>query len=186
MGVHLAGILLAGVGLAWLVRAAYDAARPGAPTPRSQPARRSSPCRVVLAPAWTERAHYDERGADYIRGAADSTTRPTDGTSTGCVAIVKPAATAGSTPGCAPTGARVRVGFVPVHAWLADRDVDAIGFTFRTIPSLSNDIEARFDETNPAQYQMFNVRYLILPSDRKPRGARDARRAERAATGSTR
>ena len=55
-----------------------------------------------------------------------------------------------------------------MHAWLADRDVDAIGFTFRTIASLSNDVEASFDETNPAQYEMFNVRYLILPPDRKP------------------
>jgi hypothetical protein len=55
-----------------------------------------------------------------------------------------------------------------VHAWFADRDVDAIGFTFRTIASLSTDTEPAFDETNPADYQMFNVRYLILPSDRQP------------------
>jgi hypothetical protein len=65
-------------------------------------------------------------------------------------------------------GARYLVGSVPVHAWLANRDADAIGFTFRTIPSLSNDVEAAFDETNPAQYEMFDVRYLILPSDRPP------------------
>jgi hypothetical protein len=60
------------------------------------------------------------------------------------------------------------VGDVPVHAWLADRDVDAIGFVFRTITSLSTDIEVAFDETNPAQYQMLNIRYLILPVDRQP------------------
>jgi hypothetical protein len=55
-----------------------------------------------------------------------------------------------------------------VYAWLADNDVDAIGFTFRTLGSLSTDVEAAFDETNPAQYEMFNIRYLILPSDRQP------------------
>jgi hypothetical protein len=51
---------------------------------------------------------------------------------------------------------------------LANRDVDAIGFTFRTIASLSTDVEAAFDENNPAQYEMLNVRYLILPSDHPP------------------
>jgi len=55
-----------------------------------------------------------------------------------------------------------------VYAALANRDVDAIGFTFRTIASLSTDVEAAFDETNRAQYEMLNVRYLILPSDRQP------------------
>jgi hypothetical protein len=57
---------------------------------------------------------------------------------------------------------------VPVYAWLCGRDVDAVGFTFRTIASLSNDTEAAFDETNPADYEMFNVRYVILPPDRRP------------------
>jgi hypothetical protein len=46
--------------------------------------------------------------------------------------------------------------------------VDAIGFTFRTLASLSNDVEAAFDEANPAQYEMFNVRYLLLPAERPP------------------
>jgi hypothetical protein len=60
------------------------------------------------------------------------------------------------------------VGSVPVHAWFADRDVDAIGFFFRTIASLSTDTEPYFDEANPADYQMFNIRYVILPPDRQP------------------
>jgi hypothetical protein len=65
-------------------------------------------------------------------------------------------------------GRDYRVGYVPVYAWLADRDVDAIGFTFRTLSSLSTDVEAAFDETNPAQYQLFDVRYLLLPTGRQP------------------
>jgi hypothetical protein len=65
-------------------------------------------------------------------------------------------------------GKQYKVGFVPVHAWLANHEIDAIGFTFRTVTSLSTDIEAAFDETNPAQYEMMNVRYLLLPSDRTP------------------
>src|SRR5206468_11488603 len=42
------------------------------------------------------------------------------------------------------------------------------GLVFRTITSLSTDIEVAFDENNPAQYQMLNIRYVIVPFDRKP------------------
>jgi hypothetical protein len=65
-------------------------------------------------------------------------------------------------------GEQYRVGSVPVQAWLADRGIDAIGLVFRTITSLSTDIEVAFDENNPAQYQMLNIRYVIVPFDRKP------------------
>jgi hypothetical protein len=65
-------------------------------------------------------------------------------------------------------GAAYKIGYVPVHAWLADRGVDAIGFTFRTVQSLSTDPEAAFDETNPAQYQAFDVRWLLLPAGHPP------------------
>jgi hypothetical protein len=56
---------------------------------------------------------------------------------------------------------------VPVYAWLLTRDVEAIGFNLRTL-SLSGDVEVRFDETNPAHFDLFNIRYLLLPSDRQP------------------
>jgi hypothetical protein len=65
-------------------------------------------------------------------------------------------------------GQKYTIGFDPVYAWLADQDVDQVGFTFRTINSLSTDIEANFNEYNPAQYQMLGIRYLLLPNDRTP------------------
>ena len=123
---------------------------------------------LLLAPAWIERAHYDERGADDIHAQqlADATEgRDVDR----LLAIAKSRGGGRVYAGLRGNwGQQYRVGQVPVHAWLADRDVDAIGFTFRTVASLSTDTEARFDETNPADYQMFGVRYLLLPSDRPP------------------
>jgi len=56
-------------------------------------------------------------------------------------------------------GEDYRVGEVPVLAWLADQSVDEVGFTFRTIASLSTDIEASFNEDDFAQYQMLGIRY---------------------------
>jgi hypothetical protein len=55
-----------------------------------------------------------------------------------------------------------------MYAWLADHDVDQVGFAFRTLNSLSTDIEASFDERNLAQYEMLGIRYLLLPAGRRP------------------
>ena len=130
---------------------------------------------LVLAPAWTERAHYDRAGAALIRRqqAADATDgrdlerldRDREGSRR------RPR----RTPGCARNlGSSTRVGESPCTRGSPTATSTQIGFTFRTIPSLSTDVEAYFDETNPAHYEMFNVRYLILPPDRKPRRSGDA------------
>jgi hypothetical protein len=122
----------------------------------------------ALAPAWIERAHYDNRGTALIRSQQNYDA--TDGRNLDrLVDIVKKRHDGRVYAGLRGNwGAEYRVGSVPVHAWLADRGVDAIGYVFRTITSLSTDIEVAFDENNPAQYQMLNIRYVIVPSDRKP------------------
>ena len=175
MGVHLAGIMLAGVGLAWLLRTASRwAARLTAV--RVEPRRFAVvvaaasllACIAVLAPAWIERVDYNRHGAKLIddqRAAERTDGRDIDR----LVAMVKARGDGRVYAGLRSNwGTDFLVGVVPVYAWLCDRDVDAIGFTFRTIASLSNDTEAAFDETNPAHYQMFNVRYVILPPGRRP------------------
>jgi hypothetical protein len=170
MGVQLAGILLAGVGLGWLLRLAYTLASRFTPVHRALAAGAAAVAVAVgvLAPGWTERADYDLRGATLIRQqqAADAT----DGRDVDrLVEIVKTRGDGRVYSGLRSNwGIDYKVGAVQVHAWLADRRVDAIGFTFRTIASLSNDTEASFDETSPAQHEMFNVRYLILASDHEP------------------
>jgi hypothetical protein len=170
MGVHLAGIFLAGVGLAWVLGIAYQAARRRASQRYALLTGGAALVLgiVMLASAWTERASYDRHGGELIRAqrAADAT----DGRDLDrLVAIVKSRGGGRVYAGLRGNWGRdFRAGYVPVYAWLADNDVDAIGFTFRTLGSLSTDVEAAFDETNPAQYEMFNIRYLILPSDRQP------------------
>ncbi len=170
MGVHLAGILLAGVGIAWLVR------RGGALAAKWPPGRRTPlvlPAAVVLvvlalAPGWIDRGRYDLGDANLIR--QQRTIDRTDGRDLDrLVAIAKERGGGRVYAGLRGNwGKDYTVGYVPVYAWLADRQVDAIGFTFRTIASLSTDVEASFDETNPAQYSMFGVRWLLLPAGRHP------------------
>ena len=170
MGVHLAGIILAGVGLAWVLRPAYALATRAAPRRRATVAAAAAVAVAVgvLAPAWAGRADYDRNGATLIRNQAYSDA--SDGRDLDkLVKIVQARGDGRVYAGLRGNwGKDYRVGVVPVHAWLASRMVDAIGFTFRTIASLSTDPEAAFDDTNPAQYQMFNIRYLILPFEHPP------------------
>jgi Gpi18-like mannosyltransferase len=166
MGVDMAGILLAGVGLGALLRWAHRRSRGLSPAVAGAAA--VGLAVLVLAPAWVERIHYDNRGAAMIR--AQQTVDKTSGVALDrLLAIVKERGGGRVYAGDrANWGTDYKVGYVPVHAWLADRGIDAIGFTFRTVQSLSTDPEAAFDETNPAQYQMFDVRWLLLPSGHPP------------------
>jgi hypothetical protein len=59
-------------------------------------------------------------------------------------------------------GPSFTVGEVPVFKYLASLDVDEVGFTLRTA-SLMSDPEAEFDETVPADYELFGIRWLLLP-----------------------
>jgi hypothetical protein len=122
----------------------------------------------VLEPAWADRARYDHTGSLLIRSQQGYDA--TDGRDLDrLVGIVQKRHDGRVYSGLrANWGQQYRVGSVPVHSWLADRQVDSIGFVFRTITSLSTDIEVAFDENNPAQYQMLNIRYVIVPFDRKP------------------
>jgi hypothetical protein len=169
MGVHLAGILIAGVGLGWLLRTAYSETLRRVPGRYATAAGACSVllCLGVLAPAWIERTHYDNRGTALIRSQQGYDA--TDGRNLDrLIDIVMKRHDGRVYAGLrANWGEQYRVGSVPVQAWLADRGIDALGLVFRTITSLSTDIEVAFDENNPAQYQMLNIRYVIVPFDRK-------------------
>jgi hypothetical protein len=123
---------------------------------------------LVLAPALVDRARYTAKGAAYIveqQGIDRNDGKDLDR----LIDIVKQRNDGRVYAGLRGNwGKQYAVGNVPVHARLANREVDAIGFTFRVVTSLSTDVEASFDESNPAQYQMLNVKYLMLPSDRAP------------------
>ena len=49
----------------------------------------------------------------------------------------------------------------------AQQEADSIGFFLR-VSSLSTDIEPYFNENDPAQYDLFNVKYVLTPSTRRP------------------
>jgi hypothetical protein len=166
--VHLGGLMLAGLGAAWLVKRAYAAVNDRKPT--WSHALVGAGLLVIgvglLYPVWHERATFDAQGAGWINVQLQS-----DAVSgKDFTALAHEAAALGGGrvfAGSAASGATQAVGYVKGFNYLLDADVDAVGFTLRTL-SLSDDIETRFDARNPAHYDLYNVRYVIIPANAEP------------------
>lgn len=167
-GVHLAGILIIGVGGAWLAEGAKRFA--GRLTSRERIL--AAPVAavlmlVVLAAPVGERTLYALRDREWLLD--QSAAERAEGAQIN--ALIETAKRMGG--GRIYSGDRMgwgddyQVGFVSGTDRLADQDADQVGLWLRTA-ALSSDIETAFDESNPAHYDLLNVRYLIYPEDRKP------------------
>ncbi|HZD18972.1 MAG TPA: hypothetical protein VE669_12595 [Actinomycetota bacterium] len=173
-GVHLAGLYLVGMGAVrlgrWLPRVAGWALRrhaAGWRRPGVVLAVLVAALLVALSPAWIERRAWAATGARWIHEQ-----ELVDATEGRDVEELVDLARANG-PGRMYAGLRAnwgstyRVGQVPVYAMLLNLDVQAVGFT-RPTWSLSSPFEFRFRDTDRALYDLFDVRYLILPADRDP------------------
>jgi hypothetical protein len=168
-GVQLGGIWLAGVGGAWLAQAAVAGVRRVRPAIPVALGGAAAVCLALtlLQPAWTERAAFDRQGTEWIRGQHNA--ELTDGAD-----LDRLLSRLGDLPPgrvyagmLANWGGQYRIGQVPVCTVLLNKDIDGIGFALRE-STLNADVEAFFDETNPFQYQMLGIRYLVLPSGHTP------------------
>ncbi|HEY3723334.1 MAG TPA: DUF6541 family protein [Acidimicrobiia bacterium] len=169
IGVQLSGLLLAGLGASWLTQGIYARVRDRRPKlrPVAVVAVLTVLGLLVIAPAWRFIASFDAQGAAWINQQ-----RVADGTNgKDFEALAREAASAGGGrvyAGSASNGGRdVLIGSVPGYSYLLDADVDELGFTLRTL-SLSADAETAFNDANPADYDLFDVRWVILPTSSKP------------------
>jgi len=172
LGVHLAGLYLAGSGLAWLgrvvvawVRRRFARRRFARPLPVAAAALVVAV--LALAPAWTERAGWAAEGARWI-GEQEAFDAAGGDDVAELVDIARRSGPGRIYAGMRSNwGSRYEVGQVPVYAVLLNLDVDAVGFT-RPTWSLSSPAEFRFRDTDPAHYDVFDVRYLLQPAGREP------------------
>ena len=178
MGVQLSGILLAGIGIVFLGRLVVDGITRLLPEERrgwaGEPAWRgvvAGLCIVglviVLAPAWTSLDTYDAHNATNIGLQADADVQQEPQINT-LLDYVK-AHPRGRVYAGAPTnwGNDFLVGAVPVFKYLENQDVDEVGYTLRTA-SLMTDPEYFFDDTNPGDYPLFGIGYIVTPESMAP------------------
>ncbi len=178
MGVQLSGVLLAGIGIVFLGQLARDAVLRLFPEGRrgwaSEPAGRglvAGLCVValviVLVPAWSALASYDGHNATNIGLQADADAQ--QGPHIDRLLAYVHAHPQGRVYAGLPTnwGQDFLVGAVPVFKYLESKNVDEVGYTLRTA-SLMTDPEYYFDESNPGDYPLFGIGYLITPSTMAP------------------
>ncbi len=178
MGVHLSGILLAGIGAVFVGRAVLEAALRLFPEERRgwamEPAGRGLVAGlcviglvVVLAPAWSALDAYDGHNATNIGLQAGADTQESPQIDS-LLAYVRDHPR-GRVYAGSPTnwGQNFLVGAVPVFKYLEAKDVDEVGYTLRTA-SLMTDPEYNFDETNPGDYPLFGIGYVIVPESATP------------------
>ena len=179
MGIQLAALLLAGGGAAWVARTGWSTfdrwtVRHGLGSPAAgrhaslvQMTLAISATIAVLAPAWLQLGAYDRHNAAAI--AAQRLADDTSGAQLDrLIAEIKEAG-GGRTYAGMPSnwGANFTVGAVPVFKYLESDDLDEVGYTLRTA-SLMTDPEYYFDQSNPGDYRLFAIHYLILPSGSPP------------------
>jgi hypothetical protein len=175
---QLGGIFLAGIGAAWLARAGWHAisrARDGEGPPTFQRLA-TNPLIValaialavviVVAPMVKERASYASRNQGWV--ARQRVNEPDDLRDVLALAHIAEQRGDGRVYAGATTGWGLlyRVDAIPVRTVLENHDIDTLGTPHTN--SLMLDAELRFDETNPAQYDLFNIRYLLLPNFKTP------------------
>jgi hypothetical protein len=174
MGVQLSGILIAGVGFVFVGRFLVDAVAKRLPDARrhrlEQPAGQAlvaGLCVVgllfLLTPAWTSMDTYNGGNASNVtlQAADDAALEPQIDS---LLAYVQ-AHPRGRVYAGQPTnwGANFTVGDVPVFKYLENQDVDQVGYTLRTA-ALMTDPEYFFDDTNPGDYPLFGIGYILTPS----------------------
>jgi hypothetical protein len=169
MGIQLAGDLLAGVGLAWAGETVIHVARSWRPGLRRAPlvAGLMAAAVLITIPAALNRVAYASSDATSIGLQVESD--QTDGAALDVLINEINARGGGRTYAGLPGnwGQQYDIGQVPVYAYLADNDVDEFGFNLRT-PSLLADNEAYFNQNDPAQYQLYNIRYILMPIGMTP------------------
>ncbi|MDP9331671.1 MAG: hypothetical protein M3P11_13690 [Actinomycetota bacterium] len=183
IGVHLAGIYLAGVGIvactdidkkirAWRARRTRSPRAHVAPGAASwRPVVVACAVSVAMLPAVIGQVRYIAKDWTWI--PQQQRAQAADGQD--YADLVRRAQTEG--PGRIFSERRsgrssgYRIDFVPTYAALLDLQADAVGFT-RPTWSLASGAEFRFDINEPGLADLFGVRYVIYPSvSTPPRGA---------------
>lgn len=71
-------------------------------------------------------------------------------------------------PGLAANwGGQFKIGSVPLHAFLSVAQLPALSFLYHSM-ALTSDVTVLFDERNPAHYQLFNIKTVVVPAQGGP------------------
>ncbi len=157
-GLHLGGIYLMGLGMAW-------------PWEWALARQKTAYLLVVTAlsvlllyPAYTERRDYLAQNGRWIAESQAGLVRE-DQDIAALVAALKSMPPGRVYAGLGNNwGKSYTVGAVPMYALLNGNGLDCLGYLYHAL-SLNADIQVLFNENRLDHYNLFNVRYVVAPAD---------------------
>ena len=184
--VHLLGLFLAGIGASYLLRhivgfleTRFRAQDPSAQAPGERAGGRQWSAGfavgmlvcigvsvLAIRPAMRERTAFADLNGTWIGEQADAealdllSLRRLEST----VLLNGDGRIWAGSSGSGVFGGTFAIGQVPIFMYMLNDGIDQIGFYLRTV-SINGDPEAMFDPGNPGHFDLFNIRYAILPND---------------------
>jgi hypothetical protein len=170
IGVHFAGMLLAGIGAVWAFEVVVAGVRAVLRVPAGPAIAAglvSVLAVVMLLPVLNDRKQYADGNRYFIDGQL-VVDRNAGADLTALIDLAKSRNDGRIYAGGSGNwGSEVKLYEVPLYQLPAQNDADSVGFYLRT-SSLSTNIEPYFNDTDPAQYDLFNIKYVVLPDGRQP------------------
>lgn len=168
IGVHVSGVLLAGIGAAWVLGPVGRWVRSVQPRPVLGGAAVAALFIAFTAPSWHASWQYLAQENGYI-SLQLGTYEPAVGQNIAKLVAIGQA----NGPGrffsgyTSSWGPKFRDGYTPVYMWYSNHSVDAVGYATR-VASLSSEVEQAFFEVVPGVFPLYGVRYIIAPADHPP------------------
>jgi len=169
VGVHISGLLLAGIGGAWAFRRVISATRSVWFRTRGSIAVAVACALAIVAmcPVVKDRQHAAHIDSNFIATQleADRSDVPAI---RALIDIAKQRADGRIYSGASNNwGPFVRVNQIPLYLFPLQQDADSIGNYFLS-NSLSANVEPYFKDSDLASYDLFGVRYVLTPSSKHP------------------
>jgi hypothetical protein len=124
---------------------------------------------LVLVPVYVERSQFYDYNTQWKtqtqHAFSDKSSELTDITST--LNRLPPGRVYAGTPFDFGNNPEYKIGFVPLYSLLPQLGFDVFSYSF-TVFGLSSDTRMRFDNTRIEQYNLFNIRYVLLAKSWTP------------------
>ena len=124
---------------------------------------------LLLSPVFLERAHFYQQNTQWKAANQNAFLSKSQEILeiTDTLKNLPPGRVYAGMPADFGNDPRYKIGFVPLYAIFPQLDLDSFGYAYSAFP-LSTDVRLSFNTAKPEQYNLFNIRYVVLHETQRP------------------